>query len=97
MQLLRMALNTERHGSELYGSSELGCDPWSVIWWVESLYGEPFVSWVIFLRAFVGSLLRLVEVLALVLVVGRVAGWLRRPDRRRERRGAGVGLRPGGW
>jgi Ca2+/H+ antiporter, TMEM165/GDT1 family len=34
-----------------------------------------FVSWAIFLGAFVGSLIELVEVLAVVLVVGRVAGW----------------------
>jgi uncharacterized membrane protein len=33
------------------------------------------VSWAIFLAAFVGSLIELVEVLAVVLVVGRVAGW----------------------
>jgi uncharacterized membrane protein len=33
------------------------------------------VSWAIFLAAFVGSLIKLVEVLAVVLVVGRVAGW----------------------
>jgi uncharacterized membrane protein len=33
------------------------------------------VSWAIFLGAFVGSLIELVEVLAVVLVVGRVAGW----------------------
>ena len=33
------------------------------------------MSWVIFLGAFVGSLIELVEVLAVVLVVGRVAGW----------------------
>jgi uncharacterized membrane protein len=33
------------------------------------------MSWAIFLAAFVGSLIELVEVLAVVLVVGRVAGW----------------------
>ena len=33
------------------------------------------MSWAIFLGAFVGSLIELVEVLAVVLVVGRVAGW----------------------
>jgi uncharacterized membrane protein len=33
------------------------------------------VSWAVFLGAFVGSLIELVEVLAVVLVVGRVAGW----------------------
>jgi uncharacterized membrane protein len=33
------------------------------------------VSWAIFVAAFVGSLIELVEVLAVVLVVGRVAGW----------------------
>jgi uncharacterized membrane protein len=33
------------------------------------------VSWAIFLAAFVGSLIELVEALAVVLVVGRVAGW----------------------
>jgi len=33
------------------------------------------VSWAIFVGAFVGSLIELVEVLAVVLVVGRVAGW----------------------
>jgi uncharacterized membrane protein len=33
------------------------------------------VSWAIFFGAFVGSLIELVEVLAVVLVVGRVAGW----------------------
>jgi uncharacterized membrane protein len=33
------------------------------------------VSWAIFLGAFVGSLIELVEVLGMVLVVGRVAGW----------------------
>jgi len=33
------------------------------------------LSWAIFLGAFVGSLIELVEVLAVVLVVGRVAGW----------------------
>ena len=33
------------------------------------------MSWAIFLGAFVGSLMELVEVLAVVLVVGRVAGW----------------------
>jgi uncharacterized membrane protein len=33
------------------------------------------VSWAIFFGAFVGSLVELVEVLAVVLVVGRVAGW----------------------
>jgi uncharacterized membrane protein len=33
------------------------------------------VSWVVFIGAFVGSLIELVEVLAVVLVVGRVAGW----------------------
>jgi uncharacterized membrane protein len=33
------------------------------------------LSWAIFLGAFVGALIELVEVLAVVLVVGRVAGW----------------------
>jgi len=33
------------------------------------------LSWAVFLGAFVGSLIELVEVLAVVLVVGRVAGW----------------------
>lgn len=33
------------------------------------------MSWAVFLGAFVGSLIELVEVLAVVLVVGRVAGW----------------------
>ena len=33
------------------------------------------MSWAIFLAAFVGALIELVEVLAVVLVVGRVAGW----------------------
>jgi Ca2+/H+ antiporter, TMEM165/GDT1 family len=33
------------------------------------------VSWAIFFGAFMGSLIELVEVLAVVLVVGRVAGW----------------------
>lgn len=33
------------------------------------------MSWAVFLGAFVGSLVELVEVLAVVLVVGRVAGW----------------------
>ena len=33
------------------------------------------MSWAIFLGAFMGSLIELVEVLAVVLVVGRVAGW----------------------
>jgi uncharacterized membrane protein len=33
------------------------------------------VSWAILFGAFVGSLIELVEVLAVVLVVGRVAGW----------------------
>jgi Ca2+/H+ antiporter, TMEM165/GDT1 family len=33
------------------------------------------VSWAVFLGAFVGSLIELVEVVAVVLVVGRVAGW----------------------
>lgn len=33
------------------------------------------MSWAIFVGAFVGSLIELVEVLAVVLVVGRVAGW----------------------
>jgi Ca2+/H+ antiporter, TMEM165/GDT1 family len=33
------------------------------------------VSWAVFLGAFVGSLIELVEVLAVVLVIGRVAGW----------------------
>ena len=33
------------------------------------------MSWAIFFGAFVGSLIELVEVLAVVLVVGRVAGW----------------------
>jgi uncharacterized membrane protein len=33
------------------------------------------VSWAVFVGAFVGSLIELVEVLAVVLVVGRVAGW----------------------
>jgi uncharacterized membrane protein len=33
------------------------------------------VSWVVFLGAFIGSLIELVEVLAVVLVVGRVSGW----------------------
>jgi uncharacterized membrane protein len=33
------------------------------------------VSWAIFVAAFVGSLIELVEILAVVLVVGRVAGW----------------------
>ncbi len=33
------------------------------------------MSWAVFLAAFVGSLIELVEVLAVVLVVGRVAGW----------------------
>jgi uncharacterized membrane protein len=33
------------------------------------------VSWAVFLGAFVASLIELVEVLAVVLVVGRVAGW----------------------
>jgi Ca2+/H+ antiporter, TMEM165/GDT1 family len=35
----------------------------------------PSLSWAVFLGAFVGSLIELVEVLAVVLVVGRVAGW----------------------
>jgi uncharacterized membrane protein len=33
------------------------------------------VSWAIFIGAFVGSLIELIEVLAVVIVVGRVAGW----------------------
>ena len=33
------------------------------------------MSWAVFLGAFVGALIELVEVLAVVLVVGRVAGW----------------------
>lgn len=33
------------------------------------------MSWAVFIAAFVGSLIELVEVLAVVLVVGRVAGW----------------------
>ena len=33
------------------------------------------VSWAVFLGVFVGALIELVEVLAVVLVVGRVAGW----------------------
>jgi len=33
------------------------------------------VSWAVFAGAFVGSLIELVEVLTVVLVVGRVAGW----------------------
>ena len=33
------------------------------------------MSWAIFIGAFVGSLIELVEVLAVVIVVGRVAGW----------------------
>ena len=33
------------------------------------------MSWAVFLGAFVGSLIELVEVLAVVFVVGRVAGW----------------------
>jgi uncharacterized membrane protein len=33
------------------------------------------VSWAVFVGSFVGSLIELVEVLAVVLVVGRVAGW----------------------
>ena len=33
------------------------------------------MSWAVFLGAFVGSLIELVEVLAVVLVVGGVAGW----------------------
>jgi uncharacterized membrane protein len=33
------------------------------------------LSWAVFVGAFVGSLIELVEVLAVVLVVGRVAGW----------------------
>jgi len=33
------------------------------------------VSWAVFLGAFVGSMIELVEVLAVVLVVGGVAGW----------------------
>lgn len=33
------------------------------------------MSWAVFLGAFAGSLIELVEVLAVVLVVGRVAGW----------------------
>lgn len=33
------------------------------------------MSWAVFLGAFVGSLIELVEVFAVVLVVGRVAGW----------------------
>src|SRR5918995_3178001 len=36
---------------------------------------ETSLSWAVFLGAFVGSLIELVEVLAVVLVVGRVAGW----------------------
>jgi len=36
---------------------------------------ESALSWAVFLGAFVGSLIELVEVLAVVLVVGRVAGW----------------------
>ncbi len=47
------------------------------LWAKFFLSGEEclFVSWAIFLGAFVGSLIELVEVLAVVLVVGRVAGW----------------------
>lgn len=33
------------------------------------------MSWAVFLGAFAGSLIELVEILAVVLVVGRVAGW----------------------
>ena len=33
------------------------------------------MSWAVFVGAFVGALIELVEVLAVVLVVGRVAGW----------------------
>ena len=33
------------------------------------------MSWAVFLGAFVSSLIELVEVFAVVLVVGRVAGW----------------------
>ena len=33
------------------------------------------MSWAVFVGAFVGSLIELIEVLAVVLVVGRVAGW----------------------
>ena len=39
-----------------------------MIWWPESLYEEAFVSWAIFLGAFVRALIELVEVLAVVLM-----------------------------
>ena len=74
--LLRAVLNM-RHGIGFCGAGEedvkrvrdvVGCG-WVPLWVGWS------VSWAVFLGAFVGSLIELVEVVAVVLVVGRVAGW----------------------